>query len=161
MISSNYGQFGLYFFNGFFFCNIFKVNHFLYHFIALSHSVSSFSLTRSLLVAYAYVSIKSIDSLLLSSFELKAILLISLVKTLCLSLLNLCGVFDINLLFFMNYLWYFLRLSTSISFFLDGVNYFQVELLLKIFIVSNLGFLSMAHFFVSFAFLSSLLLCIK
>ena len=37
---------------------------------------------------------------MLSLFELKAILLISSVKTLCLSLLNFCCVFNINLLFF-------------------------------------------------------------
>ena len=63
----------------------------------------SFSLTRSLFVPYAYVSIKSIDCILLSSFELKAILLISSVKTLYLSLLNLRCVFNIDLLFLMNF----------------------------------------------------------
>ena len=66
--------------------------------------------TRSLLVPYAYVSIESIDYILLSLFELKAILLISSVKTLCLSLLNLFCVFNINLLLFMNSL----GLSTAI-----------------------------------------------
>ena len=63
----------------------------------------SFSLTRSLFVPYAYVSIKSTDCILLSSFELKAILLISSVKTLCLSLLNLRCVFNIDLLFLVNF----------------------------------------------------------
>ena len=43
----------------------------------------------------AYLSIKSVDCILLSSLELKAILLISLVKTLCLSLFNLYCVFNI------------------------------------------------------------------
>ena len=58
--------------------------------------------TRSLLVPYVYVSIESIDCIILSSFELKAILSISPVKTLFLLLLNLCCVSYINLLFFMN-----------------------------------------------------------
>ena len=64
--------------------------------------MSSFSLTRSLLVPYAYVSIESIDCILLSSIELKAILLISSVKTLYLSRLNLCYVCNIIFLYFMN-----------------------------------------------------------
>ena len=83
--------------------------------IILLHLISSFSLTRSLNVPYIYVSIKSIYYILLSSFERKAVLLISSVKTLCLSLLNLCCAFNINLLFFMNSLISFLRLSMSIS----------------------------------------------
>ena len=48
------------------------------------------------------VSVESIDCILLSSLELKAILLISSVKTLCLSLLNLCCIFNIDLSFFIN-----------------------------------------------------------
>ena len=59
--------------------------------------VFSFLHRRSVLITCAYVSIESIDYILLSSFELKAILLISSVKTLCLSLLNLCCVFNISL----------------------------------------------------------------
>ena len=47
-------------------------------------------------------SIESIDCILLSSFELKAILLIASVGTLFLSLLNLCCVLNIDLLFLMN-----------------------------------------------------------
>ena len=43
----------------------------------------------SLLVPHAYVSVESIDFILLSSFELKAILLITPVKRLCFSLLSL------------------------------------------------------------------------
>ena len=87
-----------------FFCNIIKVNHFSYRFTTLLHLVSSFPLTRSLLVPYAYASIESNDCFHLSSFELNAVLLISSVKTLCLSLLNLCCVFNIDLLFLMNLL---------------------------------------------------------
>ena len=51
--------------------------------------IFSFLRIRSLLIPCEYVSIKSIDWVLLSSFELKAILLISSVNTLCLSLSNL------------------------------------------------------------------------
>ena len=40
----------------------------------LLHLISSALPTRSLLVPYAYVSIKSIDCIILSSFELKTIL---------------------------------------------------------------------------------------
>ena len=82
-----------------FFYKIIKVNHFLYCFIILLHLISSFLLTRSLLVPYAYVSIEYIDCILLSSSELNAMLLIFSVKTLCVSLLNLCCFFNIDLLF--------------------------------------------------------------
>ena len=91
-----------------FFYNIINVNHFLYSFIILLHFFTSFSLTRSLLVSYPYVSIESIDCILLSSFEINAILLISSVK-ICFSLLNLCWVFNIDLLFLMNYVSDFLK----------------------------------------------------
>ena len=83
------------------FCNIIKINRFLYPFIILLHLIPFFSFTRSMLVPYAYVSIESIDYILLSPFELKPILLISSVKTLCLSLLNLYCAFNINILFFL------------------------------------------------------------
>ena len=99
-----------------FFCNVIKVNNFLYCFISLLHLISSFSLTRSLLVPYAYVSIETIDCILLSSFELKTILLISSAKTLWLSLLNYFCVCNINSLFFMNSLWLFLSLTMLILF---------------------------------------------
>ena len=64
---------------------------FLCRFIILLHLISYFSLTRSYLVPYAYASIKSTDCIVLSSFELKAIFL------------NLCCIFNINLLFFMSF----------------------------------------------------------
>ena len=81
------------------------------------HLVSSFFLTRSLLVRYTYVSVKLIDWIILSSFELETILLLSSVKILCFSNLNLFRVFDINLLLFMKSLLYFLRLSILFCFF--------------------------------------------
>ena len=71
--------------------------------MTLLHLVSLLSLTRSLLVPYAYVSIESINYILLSAFELKATLLISSLKTLFLSLLNLSCVFNIILLFIILY----------------------------------------------------------
>ena len=85
-----------------FFCNIIKVNHFFvlfYYIVTLNHF---FTPNRSLLILYAYVSIESNDCIFLSSFELNAIILISSVKTLCISLLNLFCVFNIDLLFIMN-----------------------------------------------------------
>ena len=91
---------------------------FLHCFIISLYLISSFSLTTSLIFPYAYISIESIDCILLWSFELKASLLTSSVKTLYFSLLNLWCVFIINL-FFMNSLWSFLKLSTLILFFLD------------------------------------------
>ena len=65
-----------------------------------------------MLVPYAYVSIDLIDCIILSSFEVKAILLNSSVKTLCLSFLNVCCVFNICLISMNS----FLRQSTSIFF---------------------------------------------
>ena len=100
------------------FYNIIKVNHFLYCFVILLHLFSSFLLTRSFLVPYAYFSMESTDCIYLSLFELKAIFLISSVNILCLSLLNLHGYCNINLLFLMNslfiYLFIYFTLSISI-----------------------------------------------
>ena len=96
----------------FFVLNIIKFNHILYHFIILLHLIFSLSLTKSLFVPYAYVSIESIDCIFLSSFKLKVTLLISLVKTLRLSFLKLCCIFNIDLLLFINSL----ILSVSVLF---------------------------------------------
>ena len=100
-----------------FFCIIIKVNHFLNRFIILLHLISLLLLTRFLFVLYAYISIESIVCILLSSFGLKAILLISSVKTLSLSLLNNCCVFNIDLLFFYKLFMVFFMLSMSMLFF--------------------------------------------
>ena len=99
---------------------IIKINHLLYSVIILLHLISFFSLIRSFLVLYAYVSIKSIDWILLLSFGPKVILLISSVKTFCLSFLNVCCVFNLNLLFLVNSLCFLLqlkKLSMTILFF--------------------------------------------
>ena len=101
-------------------------------FVSLYYIVTfniSFSLTRSLLVPHAYVSIKSVDCILSLSFEHKAILIPS-VETFCLSILNLCCVFNIDL-FLINCMIIFSIMS--IYLFLDGLFYFQVELLLNSF----------------------------
>ena len=58
-----------------FFCKIINVNHFCI--VLLYCYISNFILLQSLLVPYPYVSIESIDYILLSSFELKAIFLLS------------------------------------------------------------------------------------
>ena len=73
-----------------------KANYFSDGFIILLYLISSLSLTKSLLIPYAYISIESINYILLSSFKLKAILLISSVKTLCVSVLKLFCVFKID-----------------------------------------------------------------
>ena len=93
--------------------------------------------------------------IILPSFKLKVILLISLVETLRLLLSNLCCIFNISVLFFMNSL----KLSTSVLFFLNGSFYFQCKLLLNSFYnLLNLSFLFMTYVFVHVAFLSSSLL---
>ena len=69
------------------------------------------------------------NQLIESSFELKAILLISSVKTLCFSLLNLGCIFNINLLFFYEFFMAYFKVMYIVSFFLNGLSYFQVELL--------------------------------
>ena len=90
------------------FYNIIKVIHFLYRFIIMLHLISSLSLTKSFLVPYAYFSVELIDCILLSSFELKTILLTSSVKTLY--LLNLCCIYNLDLLFFINSLILFMSI---------------------------------------------------
>ena len=113
---------------------IIKVNLFLYLFIILIHLISSSSLARSLIVPYAYVSIESIDCILLLSFELKEILLTYSVKTFCLSHLKLCCIFNIDLLFFINSLWFILYSKYYLCqfyFFQHNLFYSPVKLLLN------------------------------
>ena len=111
-----------------FFCNIIKVNYFR---IALLYYYIWFLLPYILdFYSYVYFSIKLIDSIILWSLKRKATFLISSLKTLCLSLLNLCCV---SLLVFINFVWSSLRLSALISFFSKWLVYFQFELLLNSF----------------------------
>ena len=91
-----------------FFCIIIIVNHFLFFlhcyvsyvtFLFLHCYVSFFLCIIYFFVSYAYVSIESIDCILLWLLAINAILLTSSINTLCFSLLNLCCHFDISLLF--------------------------------------------------------------
>ena len=89
-----------------FFCNIIKVNHFLHLYYIITFNLFIFTY-YIFACSNAYVSIISIDCILLSSFELKTTLLISSVKTLYLSLLNLCCVFNIGLFFLWIFYYFF------------------------------------------------------
>ena len=105
-----------------FFCNIIKVNHFLYRFITLLHLISSFSLTRSLLLPNSHVSMDQAIAffyhhLTLNQYFINLNQLISSVKTLCLSLLNLCCVFNFDF-FSYEFFMIFLVLSMLIFFLL-------------------------------------------
>ena len=89
----------------------------MYCFI-LNYLIFSFSHNRSLFVPYAYVSVESIDCIvILSSLAFSAILLNFLVNAICFLLLNFCRDFNINLLLFISSLWFSLKLSTSALFF--------------------------------------------
>ena len=98
-----------------FFWVIIKVKHFFMLFYYIN--AFNFFFLPSFLIPCTYASIESIDYILLSSFEPKAILVISSAKILCLQLLNLCCVFNISLFLSTNLLWSSLRQSTLISFF--------------------------------------------
>ena len=115
----------------------------------LLHLVSSFLHTRSLLVPCSYVSVESIDRILLSSSELKAALLISSVKTLCPSLSNRYCFFNIRLLF----LWIVQDNLHQFYSILNGLFYFQFELLLNSFYNLKVNFSFYYTFFCSFSFL--------
>ena len=104
-----------------FFGNTTKVNSLLHRFIRMLHLFTYFSCTRSLLIPYTYVPIKSTDCITLSSFELTVIILISSVKSLCLSLLNLYCVFNIDILFLIGFLWTCFLRTSIIIFFLENL----------------------------------------
>ena len=98
------------------FCNIIKVNHFcialLYCFILsllYCFIIATFNLFFFTYKSFAlYGTTAAFYKIPLSSFELEATL-ISSVKTLCLSILNLCCVFNISLFFL--FLFFFSKLS--------------------------------------------------
>ena len=117
-----YGQLGLC--SVLLFCNIIKINSFCITSLYCYIEYFLFHLLDLLLIPYAYVSIKSIDYILLSLFELEAILLISSLKTLCISFLDLCYVFNIYL-FFYEFFMIFLKAN-----YVNLFNY-QIELLLN------------------------------
>ena len=116
-----------------FFCNVIKLNNFLHCFIILYHLCFSFLHIKSFIVPYVYVSTESIDCIRLSSFELKAVLLISSEEIFCLSLLNLCCVYNITFLFFKNSLWFFLRLAVLTFFMADFI--FKLSCFKTVFII--------------------------
>ena len=126
-----------------------KLIIFLYRFIILLHLISSFSLTRSLLVLYAYVSVESIDCILLSSFELNSVLLISSVKTLCLCFLNLSCVFNNDLSIYRFIVFNFTFLL--IIYFILNLSCFET-----VFIIFKFTFSFYDTLFRDFCFLSSL-----
>ena len=76
---------------------VLKVNMFYYIYILY---FISFLHINFLLVLHAYVSLKSIDCILLSSLAFNAILLTSSLNRLCFSLLNLYCIFITNLFFY-------------------------------------------------------------
>ena len=142
-----------------FLCNIIKIN--LLFVSILLHLISSFLLTRSLLDPHEYVSMESIDCILLSSFELKQILLTASVKTLSLSLSNICCVFNIDLSFFMNSLYFFMTIYVNLIFF--QIIYFILKLscFSTVFIIFKFKFSFHDTLFVPIVFLSFLPPCIK
>ena len=112
-----------------FLCNNIKVNHFLYRFITLLHLISSFSLTRSLLLSNSHVSMDQAIAffyhhLTLNQYFTNLYQLISSVKTLCLSLLNLCCVLNTDF-FSYEFFMIFLVLSMLIFFYINLYNFFS------------------------------------
>ena len=97
-----------------------------------------------------YVFIVSTDCILLTSFEVKAVLLISSLKT-CISFLTFCCVFNISSIFFMNSFLSSLRLH-QFHFFLNGLFYFQFELLLYSFYNLEIKFSFYDSLFAPFPF---------
>ena len=77
---------------------------------------------------YSCVPIESIDSILFKYLTLDAIMLNSSTNTLYFLILNLCCVFNINSLFYMNSLLFSIRLSTLNLFFLNSLFSFQFDL---------------------------------
>ena len=135
------------------------INHVLHFFIILLHLVFSFLHIKSLPITYTYIPIESISCILLLPFDLKATLLISSVKTLRLSLPNLCCVFAINLLFFINSLWFSLGLFVfSLFILLVGLFLFQVELLLNSFCNLYIYFFFCRTIFCVFCFFISIII---
>ena len=126
----------------------------VFNFFSLSH-------IRSLLIPCAYVSIESIDCILLSLCEFKAILLISSVKALYLSFLNLCWVFNTNLIFSTSFLWSSLRQSTLISFSSKWFTLFIIWEALNSFYNPGFNFSFYGTLFCLFCFLLSSLLSFK
>ena len=116
------------------------------------HLISSFFHTRSLLITYSYVSMESIDCILLPLLALISISLSSSVSIFCFSRQNLCCNLNFNLLFYMSSWWFCLSFSTSILyFFLLFYFIFKVK-----FHLNNAYNLQIKVFFLRHTFLSRL-----
>ena len=120
-----------------FFCDLIEVKHL---FIILECLSFSFTYIISFIFPYAYVSVESVDSILLWSLELKVtynlVYYFSKNLMLCLWLLSLYCVFRISL-FFTNSL----RLS-ALNFFFVNVLFIHLFVLFL-----NLSFLLISHFY--------------
>ena len=152
-LSTIRGHFGLWYV---FLCNINIVKPFcislLYFFCFITFTLFYFV---HYLFPYStyYLSVESIDCILLLLLALDAILLNSSVNTLCFSLLNLCCHFNINILFLW-ILYDFLKCYPhQVYFLLNFSILFLTWVASKQY--SNLSFLFMAHFFAPAAFLFS------
>ena len=108
------------------FCNIIKSNDFLYHSIIFFRLIFSFSFTRSLL-AHVYISIELIDCILLSSFEIRIILLISSVKHYALHF-QIFAVFLILIYSFYEFFLIFRTPHATFTCFLHNLFFSQFEL---------------------------------
>ena len=127
------------------------MNHFLHRFIILLHLISSFLLSISSFVIFVtFASISLYFFLLLS--VLNTILLTSSVNTLCFCLLNVCGDFDINLLFSYEFFVIFSN-TIYINFsFSRWFIFFQVDLLLNFFLIFTHKFSFYCKLFCAFQF---------
>ena len=109
-------------------CNFIKIDYFLYCFNVFLSLISSFLRIMDLLLLYRYVSLQSIDCIVLSLLAINAILITSSVNTLCFLLQNLSCNFNINLLSFKkfcDFLLHYILQYFNIIFFL--VVYFIFE----------------------------------
>ena len=117
------------FFNVFFYNKI-KVSHCCIV-LLVTPLISSFLCIISSFVPYAYVSIESIDFILLSLLALTAILSTSSANTSCFLLLNVCCDFDINLFFYKLFMIFSKIIHIKTIFFPSGLFCFPDELLLN------------------------------
>ena len=109
-------------------CNFIKIDYFLYCFNVFLSLISSFLRIMDLLLLHRYVSLQSIDCIVLSLLAINAILITSSVNTLCFLLQNLSCNFNINLLSFKkfcDFLLHYILQYFNIIFFL--VVYFIFE----------------------------------
>ena len=102
----------------------------MYRLIIFLYLITAVSLTRFLLVPYAYAFLSNqLIAFFYYHLDLKQIYLFYSVKALHLSLLNVCCIFNIDLFFLMNCLWPFLKtILVSLIFFQDNLFHFQLLL---------------------------------